>query len=76
MLVQHFMGFLESYRRLPRYQRILLGLTGVVVGWYGPSVMHYLFGETGVFKARTILIEDQLASTALNTEKKPPKDNN
>ncbi len=37
------MGFLASYRRLPRYQRVLLGLTGVVIGWCGPSIMSNLF---------------------------------
>ncbi len=36
------MGFLESYRRLPRYQRVLLGLVGIGVGWYGPTIMSYL----------------------------------
>lgn len=43
--VIHYMGFLESYLRLPRYQRVLLGLVGVTVGWYGPSLMQYLFGQ-------------------------------
>ena len=33
------MAFLESYLRLPRWQRVLLGIAGVVVGWYGPSLM-------------------------------------
>ena len=33
------MAFLESYLRLPRWQRVLLGVAGVVVGWYGPSLM-------------------------------------
>lgn len=37
------MGFLQSYLRLPRYQRILIGLVGVAIGWYGPDFMTYLF---------------------------------
>lgn len=37
------MGFLQSYLRLPRYQRVVLGLVGIGVGWYGPSAMNYLF---------------------------------
>lgn len=37
------MGFLQSYLSLPRYQRVLLGLTGVAVGWYGPDLMSKLF---------------------------------
>ncbi len=37
------MGFLQSYLNLPRYQRVLLGLSGVAIGWYGPSIMNYLF---------------------------------
>ena len=44
------MGFLESYLRLPRYQRVLLGLVGITVGWYGPSFMQYLFVNPGVLK--------------------------
>ena len=37
------MGFLQSYLRLPRYQRVLLGLAGIAVGWYGPDLMSQLF---------------------------------
>lgn len=37
------MGFLQSYLRLPKYQRILLGVSGIALGWYGPSLMSYLF---------------------------------
>ena len=37
------MGFVESYLGLPRYQRIILGLVGIGVGWYGPTFMNYLF---------------------------------
>ena len=47
------MGFLESYLRLPRYQRVLLGLVGITVGWYGPSLMQYLFLDPGVLKGRS-----------------------
>lgn len=46
------MGFLESYLRLPRYQRVLIGLTGITVGWYGPSFMQYLFVDPGVLRLR------------------------
>ena len=46
------MGFLESYLRLPRYQRVLIGLTGITVGWYGPSFMQYLFVDPGVLMLR------------------------
>ena len=46
------MGFLDSYRRLPRYQRVLLGLVGITVGWCGPSFMQYLFVDPGVLRAR------------------------
>lgn len=41
------MSFVKSYLRLPRYQRVLLGLAGVVVGWYGPSWMSRLFLGSG-----------------------------
>ncbi len=37
------MGFLQSYLRLPKYQRILLGLAGASLGWYGPRLMNYIF---------------------------------
>lgn len=37
------MGFLQSYLRLPRYQRIVLGLTGIALGWYGPKLMGFFF---------------------------------
>lgn len=37
------MGFLKSYLSLPRYQRVLLGVVGVAVGWYGPNLMSALF---------------------------------
>lgn len=37
------MGFLRSYLSLPRYQRVLIGLVGVAVGWYGPDFMSSLF---------------------------------
>ena len=40
------MGFLQSYRRLSRPQRVTLGLLGVAIGWYGPSFMNYLFLES------------------------------
>ena len=36
------MGFLQSYLRLPRWQRVLLGVSGVVVGLYGPSLLSRL----------------------------------
>jgi hypothetical protein len=42
-MVNFPMGFLQSYLRLPRYQRVLLGLVGIGVGWYGPTFMNYLF---------------------------------
>ena len=42
------MGFWSSYKRLPRSQRILLGLTGIVIGWYGPSWMTYLVQDPGL----------------------------
>lgn len=34
---------LASYRRLSKAQKIILGLSGIVIGWYGPSVMSRLF---------------------------------
>lgn len=37
------MGFLQSYLRLPRYQRVVLGLAGVALGWYGPTLMGFMF---------------------------------
>jgi len=37
------MGILQSYLNLPRYQRIILGVGGVALGWYGPNIMTYLF---------------------------------
>lgn len=70
------MGFLESYLRLPRYQRVLLGLTGIVIGWYGPSVMQRLFGENGVLSVRDIKEKSSTKSTAVSyTENNPPNDN-
>lgn len=33
---------LSSYRRLSKAHKIILGLCGIVVGWYGPSVMSRL----------------------------------
>ena len=33
------MTFLQSYRRLTKAQRIVLGLCGIIVGWYGPRVV-------------------------------------
>lgn len=44
------MGFLQSYRRLSRNQKVIIGLLGVVIGWYGPSVMSYIFLESGTLK--------------------------
>lgn len=41
------MGFLQSYLRLPRYQRVLLGVTGVALGWFGPDLMSKLFLSGG-----------------------------
>lgn len=41
------MGFLQSYLRLPRYQRVLLGLSGVALGWFGPDLMSKLFLSSG-----------------------------
>ena len=37
------MSVLSSYRRLSKAQKITLGLCGIVIGWYGPSVMSRLF---------------------------------
>ena len=48
--ITHAMGFLESYLRLPRYQRVLLGLAGIAIGWYGPSWMNYLFLDLGIMQ--------------------------
>lgn len=50
------MGFLRSYLSLPRYQRVLIGLVGVAVGWYGPDFMSSLF-----------LREDEVAAAAGKT---------
>ena len=58
------MGFLASYKRLPRGQRILLGLTAMVIGWYGPSWMSYLFLESKLAGSPKILP---------NSETDPPK---
>lgn len=33
------MGFLASYKRLSRRQRIILGLVGIAIGLAGPYVM-------------------------------------
>lgn len=38
---------LQSYLRLPRYQRVLIGVAGLALGWYGPSLMTYLFIDPG-----------------------------
>ena len=46
------MGFLDSYRRLSRVQRVALGVCGIVVGWYGPSWMSYVFLDPGLFSRR------------------------
>ena len=47
------MGFVRSYLQLPRYQRILIGCIGIAVGWYGPTVMSYLFLEVPASKSTT-----------------------
>lgn len=44
------MGFWSSYKRLPRYQRVFIGVSGMLIGWYGPSWMSYLFIEPGVLR--------------------------
>lgn len=41
------MGFWSSYKRLPRSQRLLIGISGIIIGWYGPSWMNYLFVDPG-----------------------------
>lgn len=33
------MGFLESYKRLPRKTRLLLGIFGIIVGLAGPYLI-------------------------------------
>ena len=33
------MGFLDSYKRLSKKQKIALGLVGIVIGLYGPTVI-------------------------------------
>ena len=43
-------GFWANFKKLPRSRRIGLGLVGMVVGWYGPSVTTYLFVEPGILK--------------------------
>ena len=59
------MSFLQSYLRLPRYQRALLGLAGVFVGWYGPSWMSHLFLGSGARRGESpgehadIAVEDK-----------------
>ncbi len=57
------MGFLESYRRLPKYQRILLGVAGIALGWYGPNLMTYLF-------LRHVPVEESVAESE-NTVNSP-----
>ena len=42
------MGFWQSYRSLSKYQRVAIGVSGIVVGWYGPKCMTYLFVEPGI----------------------------
>ena len=37
------MSVLDSYRRLSKAQKVILGICGVLIGWYGPSVMSRLF---------------------------------
>lgn len=47
------MGFLQSYFRLPRYQRVVLGLAGVALGLYGPTLMSYVFLEGAAEQQKT-----------------------
>ena len=37
------MSVLDSYRRLSKAQKVVIGICGVLIGWYGPSVMSRLF---------------------------------
>ena len=76
------MGFLESYLRLPRYQRVVLGLAGVALGWYGPSLMQYLFEEPhGLLRFNKRRAKEQLVGSlesresSLSVEQSSSKDN-
>ena len=35
------MGFLESYKRLPRRTRITLGVVGIIIGLAGPYLLPF-----------------------------------
>lgn len=59
------MGFIQSYFRLPRYQKIVIGLLGITVGLCGPSVMDYLFLADASSSAKT---EEKTFSTGGNSD--------
>ena len=61
------MGFLKSYKALPRYQKIILGACGIFIGWYGPSGMNYLFVEPGVFNINR---KSAVSTTTINQTKR------
>ena len=61
------MGFLQSYLSLPRYQRVVIGLAGVAVGWYGPELMSKLFLREG--KAREISQAHVIDSAAASSDR-------
>ena len=43
MAFNPFRDFWNSWKRLPKTQRVALGCIGMVIGFYGPTLMSYIF---------------------------------
>ena len=67
------MGFLDSYRRLSRRQRVFLGICGVLIGWYGPSWMTYVFLGSGSEKENTPSVRQQRGQQSSTAQDSYPR---
>ncbi len=64
------MGFWQSYRSLSKYQRVSIGITGILVGWYGPKCMTYLFVEPGILKQPALSTSQNNEETSEETQER------
>lgn len=55
-------GLWQSYKRLPRKQRIIMGLFGMTVGLFGPQVMSLLMQVEEENKGETVEIKTKMES--------------
>ncbi len=65
-------ALVQHYKRLPRYQKVLLGVVGIVLGWYGPFLMNYAFLDPGLLRVRGT--KDPTTGTTTAEEKHSTKD--